>query len=200
MLNGKSLKRVYEYKYLGVLIASDLMWSSQITNICNKTRRLVGVLYRRFYKHSSTDTPELVCFVRPHLEYTGIAWDPYLNKDIAAIEDVQKFALRVCTKSWNSNYDQLLSQSQLPSLEARRRQAKLCNLYNITNELVHFPDAPVTSRVLNYATRSSGECQITAIYQVAQTSTIIHFFSLPSEVQTLSKNTSFKCAVKSLIL
>ncbi len=26
-------------------------------------------------------------------------WDPFLAKDIKAIEDVQKFALRVCTKS-----------------------------------------------------------------------------------------------------
>ena len=37
MLSGVSLKRVYEYKYLGVQITSDLMWSSHITNICNKT-------------------------------------------------------------------------------------------------------------------------------------------------------------------
>ena len=208
MLNGNSLKRVYEYKYLGVLITSDLMWSSHITNICNKTRRLVGVLYRRFYKHSSTDTllNLYVSFVRPHLEYAGVAWDPYLKKDIAAIEDVQKFALRVCTKSWDSNYDQLLSQSHLPSLEARRRQAKLCNLYNITNELVHFPDAPVASRVLNYATRSSGERQIAAISSRSNQhfhsffpSAINAWNSLPSEVQTLSNNTSFKRAVKSLI-
>ncbi len=43
--------------YLGVLITSDSMWSSHnISNICNKTRRLVGLMYRKFYKYSSPET------------------------------------------------------------------------------------------------------------------------------------------------
>ena len=127
------------------------MWSSHITNICNKTRRLVGVLYRRFYKHYERRySPELVyfiSFIRPHLEYAAAPSDSFLKKDISALEDVQKFALKVCTKSWDISYDGLLNRSQLPTLEARRHQAKLCNLYNIENGLVHFPDAPVTNRV-----------------------------------------------------
>ena len=56
MLNDVPLKRVSSYKYLGVLITSDSMWSSHISNICNKTRRLVGLMYRKFYKHSSSET------------------------------------------------------------------------------------------------------------------------------------------------
>ena len=31
-------------------------------------------------------------------------WDPFLKQDIELIEKVQKFALRVCTKSWDANY------------------------------------------------------------------------------------------------
>ena len=48
LLNGDHLVSVASYKYLGVLITSNLMWSSHITNVCNKTRRLIGILYRRF--------------------------------------------------------------------------------------------------------------------------------------------------------
>ena len=52
------------------------------SNICNKTRRLIGILYRHFYKHSSPDTllRLYTSFIRPHLEYATAAWDPFLKK------------------------------------------------------------------------------------------------------------------------
>ena len=55
---------------LGVQITSDLLWSSHILNICNKTR-MIGMMYRRFYKYSSSNTllKLYTSFIRPHLEY-----------------------------------------------------------------------------------------------------------------------------------
>ena len=58
------------------------------------------------------------------------AWDPFLEKDIELLlENVQKFALRVCTKQWDAVYSTLLETSGMPSLESRRVNAKLCHLY-----------------------------------------------------------------------
>ena len=107
ILNAAPLKRVNSYKYLGILISSDLMWSSHISSICSKTRRLTGMLYRQFYKHSSPNTmlKLYTSFIRPHLEYVCTAWDPFLKKDVNVLEDVKEFALRVCTKSWDLTYD-----------------------------------------------------------------------------------------------
>ena len=46
------------------------------------------------------------------------AWDPFLMKDV---ENVQKFTLKVCTKTWDANYSSLLEISGLPSaLESKR--------------------------------------------------------------------------------
>ena len=117
-LGHSPLAHVSSYKYLGLPITSDLKWSIHITNICSKTRKLIGLLYRRFYKYSSPNTllKLYVSFIRPHLEYTLGAWDPFLKKDIDLIEDMQKFALKVCLKSWNASYYDLLKQSNLPSL------------------------------------------------------------------------------------
>ena len=42
-LNGT---RVNSYKYLGVTITSNLSWLPHITSLCNKSRRLVGMIYR----------------------------------------------------------------------------------------------------------------------------------------------------------
>ena len=157
MLNSAPLKRVNSYRYLGVLITADLMWPSHIANICNKARRLTGVLYRKFYKNSSTNTllKLYTSFIRPHLEYACIAWDPFLKKDITLLEDVQKFALKICMKSWDLDYDTLLSQSHLPSLASRRQQAKLCRLDCIINNESHFPDAPLVTTEHHHNTRSS---------------------------------------------
>ena len=33
------------YRYSGVLILYDLMWLSHVINVCNKTRRLIGLFY-----------------------------------------------------------------------------------------------------------------------------------------------------------
>ena len=91
MLNGHQLAQVSSYKYLGVTITSDLMWSTHITQICNKTRRLIGLFYRSFYKHSSSNTMLKLysSYIRPHLEYAAAAWDPLLKKNIDLLEDTQ---------------------------------------------------------------------------------------------------------------
>ena len=42
-----------------------------------------------------------------------------------SLEKVQKFALKVCTGKWNTDYDSLLNFCKLPSLVSRRHYLKL---------------------------------------------------------------------------
>ena len=121
------LTRVYSYKYLGITLTHNLSWSPHIKNCCNKTRRLLGLFYRRFHQHSTSSTMIQLyrSHIHLHLEYSSTVWNPGLKGDIDALEDVQKFALRMCTKSWNFNYEELLTNANLPSLRTRRVQASL---------------------------------------------------------------------------
>ena len=77
--------------------------------------------------------------VRPHTEYAAQVWDPHLLKDINSLENVQKFALRVCCKNWNMGYSELLDLCSVPSLENRRLHLKLCHMFKIVNNLCYFP-------------------------------------------------------------
>ena len=79
-----------------------------------------STLYRRFHKFmissSNTLLKMYVSFIRPHLKYAAASWDPFMKKDTELIEDVQKFALRVCLESWSATYAELLEQSVPPSI------------------------------------------------------------------------------------
>ena len=82
---------------------------------------------RQFYENATSPTLlKLYCsFIRPHLEYAAIVWNPTLKGDIESLENVQKFALRVSKKSWNSVYQELLASAKLPSLQDRRVQKQV---------------------------------------------------------------------------
>ena len=51
-LHGQPLERVFEYKYLGVVLSSNLSWTPHIDKIVAKTRKIIGMLYRQFYRWS----------------------------------------------------------------------------------------------------------------------------------------------------
>jgi len=68
LLNGQTVDFVDSITYLGLTISADLSWCKHIKNITSKARQLVGLLFRQFYQHASTDTIQNT-IVRPHLEY-----------------------------------------------------------------------------------------------------------------------------------
>ena len=121
-------ERVYSHKYLGVWLTSTLNWSTQITEIFKKARSQLGVIYRNFYQHSNSTTlfQLYISYVRPHLEYAATVWDPHQVGLNRSLENIQKFALRMCTKNWNQEYDVLLNSYGIPTLAVRRKQLKLC--------------------------------------------------------------------------
>jgi len=47
-LLGDPLQRVECYKYLGVLISTNMSWSMHITATCSKAKQILGLLYRCF--------------------------------------------------------------------------------------------------------------------------------------------------------
>jgi len=48
-LNGVSLQRVRETKFLGVVISDDLKWKKQVDVVVQKVSKIVGILSRTCY-------------------------------------------------------------------------------------------------------------------------------------------------------
>ena len=114
-------QRVEMFKYLGVLLSHDLSWGEHVQAICSKARKILGLLYRRFYNNtpSSTLLQLYISLVRPHLDYASAIWSPYLTKDKIELENIQKFACRMATGLWDTSY-QDLELVDLPTLECQR--------------------------------------------------------------------------------
>ena len=101
LLEGHPLDQVNMFKYLGVLLSHDLSWSDHVQLICSRARKMLGLLYRRFYSNMSSDSCfQLYLFlVRPLLEYASAVWSPHVKKDKDALKNIQKFACRMVTRS-----------------------------------------------------------------------------------------------------
>ena len=126
---------MYSHKYLGVWLTSTLNWSTQITEISKKARSQLGVIYRNFYQHSNSTTlfqQLYISYVRPHLEYAATVWDPYQVGLNQSLENIQKFALRMCTKNWNQEYDVLLNSYGIP--HSCRQKEAIKTLFSISND------------------------------------------------------------------
>jgi len=72
-----------------------------------------------------------------NLEYSSPVWDPYLAKDIQALEKVQRRAARwvMSDYSWSSSVTVMLDHLGWPTLAERRLFAQLSTFYKIVHHL-----------------------------------------------------------------
>ena len=79
------------------------------------------------------------------MEYACPVRDLHLKKDN---ETLQKFGLRVCSKSWSFDYAILLDTLSIPTLSDRRETLKLCLFFN---NITYIP--LLSDHSLSYTTR-----------------------------------------------
>ena len=103
-LGTSSLEILNSHTYLGVTISGDLRWNNHISAIVSKATKTLNFIRRNIYMCSSeSKSMAYTSLVRPILEYSCSAWDPYTSKNITEIEAVQKRAARFVTKNYDFN-------------------------------------------------------------------------------------------------
>ena len=138
------MERVHSYKYLKVWLTSILNWSMQVSKVCKRCKATSGYSVLKVLslcKHFLT----LIAVPGLHPSTSGVCstWDSYQQGVINSLERVQKFALKVCTKSWSFGYESMFQSCNLPTLAIRRHYMKLCLLYQIVSGHLNFPAAPI---------------------------------------------------------
>ena len=111
-------------------LSHDLSWSKTHRRNVQKCLQAgcLWPLVTRMFKTTLHPTCEIKTGI-----YAAPVWDPHQKTNSHKIEKVQKFALKICTKLWNRDYDSLLDTVDLPSLSTRRLYLKLSYLYQVIN-------------------------------------------------------------------
>ena len=74
-INGDLIRRVYQSKYLGLIIDDKLSWKEHISYISTKIRRGIGVMKRiRGYIPNDTLIMLYKSLVEPYLRYCNTTW------------------------------------------------------------------------------------------------------------------------------
>jgi hypothetical protein len=140
-LNNVFLTEVKETPYLGVLISSDLKWGTHVNKTSKKASSILGFL-RRNLRNCPPENRRtaFIALVRSTLEYACVVWDPYLQQDIDKLERVQRQAARFISHDYRSRdagcVTKMLQQHKLPTLQSRRKQARLTTMYKVVEGLV----------------------------------------------------------------
>ena len=115
---------------LGIMIASNLKSEYQVTSAVTKANLALSTLKRTFKFWTPTIFRTLyTTFVRPHLEYAVSAWSPYLRRDIALLEKVQRRATKLVKQFKGLDYNTRLENLNLTALEDRRPRGDLIQYY-----------------------------------------------------------------------
>ena len=81
--------------YLGVDLDNKLTWNGHISAITGKANRSLGFIRRNLYNcPEKIKTQAYFSLVRPQLEYASSVWDPHTQKNIKALENIQRRAAR----------------------------------------------------------------------------------------------------------
>ena len=130
---------------LGVHFSVDLKWEKHISNIVLKSRRASFAIFKSLKSNNANTMVQLFCtFVRPILEFSSSVFNPYYDKDIRAIEKVQKDFLRTIFKRTNfgmevPHYEDLLKHYDIMSLEKRRLKADFILFHKYMTGVIPLP-------------------------------------------------------------
>ena len=140
-LNNQPIERVSSAKFLGIILSDKLSWDLYVDHICKKARKTIGFIHRSFHSAPiNTRRMLYLALVRPILEYASTTWHPLNIKLTNRIESTQRFACRVILQQWKLSHDELLQESDLPTLAKRRDVVTLCHLFKIFHGLCSSPN------------------------------------------------------------
>ena len=204
-INRNDLQCVTEFRYLGVILTQSLSWSRHISSICSKSRKILGLIFRHFYKHSSPETiiRQYTTLVRPLLEYCFPVWSPSSSSQTIKLESVQSLAIKLAYK-FRPPPPQPLN---LHSLSSRRTYSCLKILFTISHNLSFFPHSlfkpyphptyPIRSyHPKNFAPPT---CH-TPSFSMSFPSAVQHWNSLPAKVKEPYSLPTFVQRISPLIM
>ena len=203
-MNGQKLSKTEKEKDIGVMIHRTLKPSHQCGEAARKAKAVLLQIARTFhYRDKKTFLRLYITYVRPHLEFSVSAWNPWLQKDEDILEDVQKKAIKMISGLRGQSYEEKLNELGMLSLKDRRVQFDMVQTYKIVHEVDRVKKADWFQFVEARGERATrfSEDPLNILPKRSNTEVRRKFFSnrvvntwnkLPSEVKNANSINSFK--------
>ena len=131
-MNNAALGQTTAERDLGVIMSDNLKPSSQCAKAARAATVVLNQLTRAFHFRDRHVFMQLYKqYVRPHLEFAGPAWAPWTAADKDLLEKVQMRAIRMVSGLDGREYEDRLSELGLTTLEERRHQMDMAEVYKI---------------------------------------------------------------------
>lgn len=131
-MNGIKLTTTEEEKDVGVIIHSSLKPTRQCEKAAATAVGVLSQVTRNFHFRDRHVFVQLYKqYVRPHLEFSTVAWSPWLIGDIERIENVQRKMVRQISGLKGTTYEEKCKEIGLEKLEDRRKRADLLQTFKI---------------------------------------------------------------------
>ena len=133
-LGSAALTLSREERDPGIIVDSELNFSSHYEAVVKKASKVAGMIRRNF---SCEDDKMLATLykslVRPILEYGHCSTRPYYNKDIGALENVQRRITKFSPRLHFLPYEERLRKLEIPTLAYRFHRGDLIEMYKLCN-------------------------------------------------------------------
>jgi len=131
-LCGSILAQTSHERDLGIIISPDLKFSEQSAAAASRANAVLATLKRCFISRDVEMWTTLYkTYVRPHLEFAVQAWRPFLRRDCAVLERVQRRATRIPLPLRGKSYEERLNRMGLMQLEQRRTRGDVIQFFKL---------------------------------------------------------------------
>jgi len=120
-LGDQLIPEMSSCKCLGIILRSELSWADHVNYTVKKACKALHFIMRVLKKgNSSTKHLAYTTLIYPILEYGFACWDPYWDRQIHALDRVQKKVAEFAYRKKESNWETLLQ---------RRKISRICALF-----------------------------------------------------------------------
>lgn len=156
-INLSPLASVDSQRDLGVTRSPDLKCTAHCNDVTVRATRMCGVL-RHVFRSANRALlwPAFTSYVLPILDYCAPTWNPYLKRDIAAIENVQRRFTKRIRGLEDEQYAARLNTLGALSLQDRRTFADMVTTYKALHGFLNCTAADVGLFISESSTRGGG--------------------------------------------
>jgi hypothetical protein len=203
-MNCKILEVCNNIRDIGIMVDSNLNWTSHIEKCVSKASKVMGLVKRTLgYTAPVTVKKQLyVSLVRSGLEYCSQVWSGTTSQNILLIERLQRSATRYILQQPDLDYKDRLKELKLLPLTYRREYLDTCMFYKCMNGLqilnindyVQFTNENAAfTRTRLDKSRLRVPKTNTVLYQRTYFNRIVHIWNtLPESIRSNNETNTFK--------